>query len=101
MHMRRSSLQTLLAVTFSTAGITQLASAQIVVDGVVDPTYGAPIVVQQNATGFGDNNDPSPATANGSEIDAAYGKVNNGRLYLMFTGNIETNFNKLEVFIAG
>jgi len=98
--MRRSSLKTLLAVSFITAGITQLAGAQVVVDGLVDPGYGAPKSVQQNATGFGDNNDPSPLTANGSEIDAAYGTVSNGRLYVMLSGNLETNFNKLEVFIA-
>ncbi len=35
----------------------------------------------------------------GSELDAAYAKVNGGRLFLMFTGNQEPNFNKLEVFI--
>ena len=35
-----------------------------------------------------------------SNLVTAYGKIDNGRLYLMFPGNLETNFNKFEVFIA-
>ena len=35
----------------------------------------------------------------GSELDAAYARVSGGRLYLMLTGNHESNFNKLDVFI--
>jgi hypothetical protein len=46
--------------------------------------------VQTVQTNFGDNF---------SELNAAYGKVTGGFLYLMFTGNLENNFNKLMVFI--
>lgn len=66
-----------------------------VIDGTVDASYGAPIVVQQVQTGFGDVNAGNP---NGSELDAAYAKVDGGRLYLMLSGNQEHNFNKLDVF---
>ncbi|MCA9309853.1 MAG: hypothetical protein KDA21_01525 [Phycisphaerales bacterium] len=41
-------------------------------------------------TGFGDN---------ASELNAAYARVEGGRLYVALTGNIEGNFNKLNVFI--
>lgn len=59
-------------------------------DGVRDAGYGAPIAVQTIETGFGDN---------ASEWNAAYTKIANGRLYLLFTGNLESNFNKLNIFI--
>jgi hypothetical protein len=72
-------------------GIAASASAQApVIDGMRDAAYGAPIVLQTVETGFGDN---------ASELNGAYAKVSGGRLYLMFTGNIEKNFNKMNVFI--
>jgi hypothetical protein len=46
--------------------------------------------VQTVETGFGDNL---------SEWNAAYAGVEDGKLYLMFTGNLEDNFNKLELFL--
>ena len=66
------------------------ASAAPVVDGTRDAEYGGAVAVQTIQTGFGDNL---------SELDAAYARVEGGRLYLMLTGNIEANFNKLEIFI--
>lgn len=56
-----------------------------------------------NPTGFGDNNDPSIGAANGSEIDAVRAKFgvdifNEPMLFLSFSGNLETNFNKLDIF---
>lgn len=69
------------------------AHAQVI-DGTRDAAYGSPVVLQRVQTQFGDANPNG-----GSELDAAYARIDNGRLYLMFTGNQETNFNKLEVFI--
>jgi hypothetical protein len=46
--------------------------------------------VQKVQTQFGDNL---------SEMDAAWSKVEGGRLYVMLTGNLEGNFNKLGIFI--
>ncbi len=37
-------------------------------------------------------------TANGSEIDALYATADDEYLYLMVTGNVQTNFNKLVLF---
>jgi hypothetical protein len=60
------------------------------IDGTRDTLYGSAVSVQTIETGFGDNF---------NEWNAAYGKVINGKLYLTFTGNLEANFNKLNIFI--
>src|SRR5688572_18705974 len=73
------------------------ALAQVIVDGTRDVGYGAPRAVQAVQTQFGDA--APPGALGGSELDAAYATIANGRLYLLFTGNHEPNFNKLEVFI--
>jgi hypothetical protein len=69
-----------------------------VIDGsTAGDNYGAPIVVQTVQTQFGDA--APPGNLGGSELDAAYGRVEGGRLYFMLTGNHEPNFNKLDIFI--
>lgn len=74
--------------------------AQPVIDGSLDAAYGPALFVQNTNTGFGDSTDPSAMTsAGGSELDGVYGTIDNGFLYLLFTGNLENNFNKFEVFI--
>ncbi|MFN3167394.1 MAG: PEP-CTERM sorting domain-containing protein [Phycisphaeraceae bacterium] len=52
--------------------------------------YGAAAAVQTVQTQFGDN---------ASELNAAYARIDGGVLYLALTGNLESNFNKLNVFI--
>lgn len=81
------------------AASTSVASAQVVLDGSADKSYGPAIVVQNTQTGFGDSNLGSIDYANGSELDAAYGTIVDGVLYLMLAGNLESNFNKLEIFV--
>jgi len=73
------------------------SASAIVVDGTRDAGYGAPLAVQAVETQFG--NASPPGNLGGSELDAGYATVENGRLYLMFTGNHEPNFNKLDIFI--
>jgi hypothetical protein len=68
-------------------------SAQVI-DGTKDAVYGAALAVQTVETGFGDANPNG-----GSEWDAGYGTISGGLLNLMLTGNLEANFNKLEIFI--
>jgi hypothetical protein len=73
-----------------------LASAALAaptLDGVRDAAYGTPKAVQTVQTGFGDANPNG-----GSELDAAYAHIEGGTLYLMLTGNLENNFNKLNIF---
>ena len=61
--------------------------------------YGSPLAVQTINTGFG--NAGGVDSAGGSELDAAYGKISGGYLYLFLAGNVENNGNHLNVFIAG
>ncbi len=73
--------------------------ADAMIDGVLDARYGPPVAIQNTNTSFGDSNLGLSDFANGSELDAAYALIANGRLHLMLTGNLESNFNKLEIFI--
>jgi hypothetical protein len=68
-------------------------SAQVI-DGTRDAVYGPALAVQTVETQFGDAN-PN----NGSELDAGYANISAGLFNLMLTGNLEGNFNKLEIFI--
>jgi hypothetical protein len=69
------------------------AWAAPVLDGTRDATYSLR-AVQTVETQFGDANPNG-----GSELDAAWAQIDGGTLYLMLTGNLENNFNKLNVFI--
>ncbi|MCH2059957.1 MAG: hypothetical protein MK183_04965 [Verrucomicrobiales bacterium] len=69
---------------------TGLSGHAIEVDGSREAQYGQALAIQQVQTGFGDP---------GSELDAAYALIAEDRLFLMLTGNLEANFNKLAVFI--
>jgi hypothetical protein len=89
--MNRVSIAAVLVLAWSA-----VASA-ITVDGTLDAEYGAAVAVQMVDTEFGDAFPPN--ALGGSELDAAYAAFESGRLYLMFTGNHEPNFNKLDVFI--
>ncbi len=89
-------LASALSISLLAAGVAQ---GQVVIDGTVDAGYGAALSVQNTNTGFGDSNLADPIFGNGSEIDAIYGIVENGYLKLMIAGNLESNFNKLEIFI--
>lgn len=70
------------------------AFAAPTLDGVRDMAYGSPVAVQTVQTQFGDG-----MPNGGSELDAAYAVIEGGVLYLMLTGNLENNFNKLNIFI--
>jgi hypothetical protein len=72
-------------------------AAAPVIDGTLDASYGSALAVQATPTGFGDAT--PPGSLGGSELDAGYATISGGRLYMMFTGNHEPNFNKLDVFI--
>jgi hypothetical protein len=62
-------------------------------DGTLDAGYDLR-AVQKVETQFGDANPNG-----GSELDAAWTRIEGGTMYLMLTGNLESNFNKLNVFI--
>ncbi len=71
----------------------------IIVDGSLDDLYGDAVVVQDTQTQFGDSSLGLVDYANGSEIDGLHARVEGDTLYLLFTGNLESNFNKLDIFI--
>ncbi len=80
-------------------GLTGLTDAAISVDGSLDSDYGSPLATQTVNTGFGDNTDGSGASSGGSELDAAYGVVESGNLYLLFTGNFQAGTSPAHVNI--
>ena len=76
---------------------------QIAVDGTYvgdEADYGAARSVQNTNTGYGNSTNGDPKAAkSGSEIDQVFANVRDDRLYVLITGNLEDNFNKLNVFI--
>lgn len=76
----------------SLAGILMLSQAQgaILLDGSRDAEYGGALATQSVQTQFGDN---------ASELNAGYASISDGNLNLLLTGNLENNFNKLNIFI--
>ncbi|HRK32136.1 MAG TPA: PEP-CTERM sorting domain-containing protein [Tepidisphaeraceae bacterium] len=86
----RTNQNTRLAVAAAAGlAIAGLAHAQPVVDGTLDEGLYTRFATQTVNTGFGDNQ---------SELDAGYYRIEGGKLYLMLTGNVESNFNKLTVW---
>ena len=77
----------------------------ITVDGDAEAAYGAGLAVQGISTGFGDHVGAPPPAGDcyGSELDAAYGEIigdaATGVLHVVLAGNLQSNFNKLDVFI--
>jgi hypothetical protein len=67
------------------------AHAAITLDGsVAGDGYGLPLAVQQTQTQFGDNL---------SELNAGFARIDGSNLVMVLTGQVESNFNKLNVFI--
>ena len=83
----------------SLGAATAAFAGVIVIDGTAEALYGTAKEVQTIQTQFGDASLGEPAACNGSELDGAYAVVRDGFLYITLAGNLETNYNKLEVFI--
>lgn len=88
-----------LAITLLALGAIAANAAAVVVDGTAEAAYGSALFTQQNTTQFGNNNDNSFNTANGSEIDQAFGLNDGTNFAFTVAGNLESNFNKYVVFI--
>jgi hypothetical protein len=73
---------------FVLAAAAHAAWAAPILDGTRDATYNLRSV-QTVETQFGDNF---------SELDAAWSEVDGDTIYLMITGNLESNFNKLNIW---
>ena len=88
--------------TISTTLLLLCAStvwAQPTMDGTLDAVYGSANAVQNTQTSFGDSDIGMPDFANGSEIDAGYAIIDGVYLYIMLPGNLESTFNKIDIFI--
>ena len=88
-------------VASSALVLSASAFAQIAIDGTAEAAYGPAAVIQSVGTGFGNGTDGQKGTCNGSELDGAFASLDAtaGYLYLTFAGNMESNFNKFELFI--
>jgi hypothetical protein len=90
----------LVLTSFTTlACVLAPVSGQQAIDGLADESYGPPLAIQDTRTGFGNSDLGFQDFCNGSELDQAFGMIMDGNLYLHFAGNLENNFNHLEVFI--
>ncbi|MDP7029363.1 MAG: hypothetical protein QF733_03990 [Phycisphaerales bacterium] len=90
-------MRTLIAigVAAATGGLAGAAT----IDGMLDAEYGALASIQNNSTGFGDDQSGHAAYADGSELDGAAMMISGGSLFIHLGGNLQSNFNKLELFI--
>ena len=98
-RMNLSKVPTLVALATFCLGTSVWAQ---VINGTLDGDesfYGTALSIQNTETQFGDAFLGEAQIADGSEIDQVFGTVSGDRLYLLVTGNLESNFNKLEVFI--
>lgn len=75
--------------TLALIGFAGAAMAQPVLDGTRDGSYNLRSL-QTVETQFGDNF---------SELNGGWAQIHNNTLYLVLTGNLEGNFNKLNIFI--
>jgi hypothetical protein len=103
--MKNKTCGKILAVAASSAFLSLPAYAQITGNlGTTSVSYGSPRSVQTINTGFGNSTytgTPNGPDANGSELDAGYGTVSGGNLYLFLAGDFENNGNAVDVFIGG
>ena len=71
----------------------------VIMDGFADGSYGAPLAVQDTQTGFGDASLGLADLCDGSELDALYGFIDEDRINILVAGNLESNYNKLHIFL--
>ena len=102
--MQKLSKSILIAssIVVSAALVTSVRAQNL--NGTLDSGfYGSALAVNINPTGFGDSSysaGPNTPDANGSEVDAAYGVISGGNLYLFLSGNSENNGNHWNIFIS-
>ncbi len=79
------------------AALGSAASAQTV-DGTRDASYPAALAVQTVNTDFGNSTSGSQTLADGCELDNIHARIVGSNLYLFIGGNLQANFNKLDLF---
>jgi hypothetical protein len=81
-------------------GLALNANAQITMDGTLDANYGSALAAQTVNTGFGVSTSGDGTSSGGSEMDAGYGTIYGGYLYVFLAGNYEANGNHVNLFIS-
>lgn len=101
MKMRTLRNQLLCLTSAMVAMLATSAFAVPTIDGKASVADGyTSLSIQNTDTAFGNANTGDPINGGGgSELNQVFGKVENGRLYIVLAGNLETNFNKLDVYI--
>jgi hypothetical protein len=92
-------MKKLATLTLALLAVSAVAASAATVDGALDGAYGAALSIQNTQTNFGDASSGTPDYTNGSEVDGGYAYISGGTLYLFLSGNLESNFNKLEIFL--
>lgn len=77
---------------------TDSVVSTVTVDGTKDADYGTILATQTTNTEFGNASSGNLQTG-GSELDGLFITNDGLNLYLMFTGNIETNGNGIAIFL--
>ena len=91
-------IRSTLGVVASLALASPLFAQAVQMDGMADAAYGDAILVQQVQTQFGNADLGDLGFCNGSEIDGLFAVVEGDTLYVLIAGNLESNYNKIEVF---
>ena len=99
------TLRYLVSVALTLTLFVPLADA-FTIDGTADASYGSAVASQQLGTSTFKNSETNFDAANGSELDAAYGVISNGVLYLVIAGNLDSGgtdssgnpYDKLNIF---
>ena len=73
----------------------------ITVDGYLDAGYGSALATQTCNTSYGNAGTAGTDSAGGSELDATYGTIQSGNLYLFLAGNFQNNGNNAIIWIQG
>jgi len=79
-----------LAASAAMFGVVCVSCADLIVDGTRDIEYGNAVAIQTVNTMFGDNL---------GELNAAFARVTGGKLYLLLTGNLQSNGSTIDVFL--
>ncbi len=89
----------MIVTTGTGTGYPRNTSTVPTTNGVAAAAYGSALAVQNTQTGYGDATSGNNQTANGSELDQLFGTIVNGELHVTLAGNLESNGNKLVLFI--
>lgn len=83
--------------------LARVLVAQPIINGDLagdESIYGPALSVQNTNSGYGNSvNENQTEAIGGSEINQVFGRVFGNRLYVLIAGNLESNYNKLSLFI--